>query len=128
MFIVLRYSFLYMYYNRVILYYVNFKWKRYSRIINGHYRGFQRLISNGQFVYIINYTCVKNCAICLNVIVMDIRHTMANNSVSLEVFLHIYSVTINLFQFKILYFSFNIYTIIHVSEPTIPWIAHRNSY
>lgn len=64
----------------------------------------------------------------LNVIVMDIRHTMANNSVSLEVFLHIYSVTINLFQFKILYFSFNIYTIIHVSESTIPWIAHRNFY
>lgn len=63
-----------------------------------------------------------------NVIVMDIRHTMANNSVSLEVFIHIYSVTINLFQFKIFYFSFNIYTIIHVSESINLWIAHRNSY
>lgn len=54
-----------MYYNRVILYYVNFKRKHCSKIINGHYHGFQWLISNGQFVYIINYMSVKNCAICL---------------------------------------------------------------
>lgn len=47
------------------------------------------------------YVCQKLCDMFkrnfFNVIVMDIRNTMATNSVSLEVFIHIYSMTINLF-------------------------------